>query len=89
MSAEYKVEFTGNAATELRKLDRASQKRIANAVRGLADEPRPSGVTKFTGYAHTYRIRVGGFRMIYDVLDDTLPIEIILVRNRKDAYKGI
>jgi mRNA interferase RelE/StbE len=89
VSAQYKVEFTGKAAKELRKLDRASQKRIANAVRGLADEPRPSGVTELTRYAHTYRIRVGDFRVIYDVFDDTLLIEIIRVRDRKDAYKGI
>ena len=89
MSAEYKVEFTGNAAKELRKLDRASQKRIAAAVRGLAQEPRPSGVTKLTGYAHPYRIRVGDSRVIYDVLDEKLLIEIIRVRDRKEAYKGI
>jgi mRNA interferase RelE/StbE len=89
VSTEYKVEFTGNAAKEFRKLDRASQKRIAAAVRGLADEPRPSGVTKLTGYAHTYRVRVGDFRVIYDVFDDILLVEIIRVRDRKDAYQGI
>jgi mRNA interferase RelE/StbE len=61
VSAEYKVEFTGNAAEELRELDRATQKRIAGAVRGLAEEPRPSGVTKLTGYAHTYRSASGTF----------------------------
>lgn len=89
MTAEYKVEFTGNAAKELRKLDRASQKRIATAVRGLKNEPRPSGVTKLTGYAHTYRIRVGDSRVIYDIFDDLLLIEIIRIRDRKDAYRGL
>ncbi len=86
MTAQYRVEFTGNAAKELRRLDHATQRRIATAVRGLATDPRPPGVTKLTGHSRTYRIRVGDFRVIYDIFDDVLVVEIIRVRNRKDAY---
>ena len=61
----------------------------AGDFRGFAEVPQPSGVIKLTGYTHTYRIRVGDFRVIYDVFDDTLLIEIIRVRDRKDVYRGI
>ena len=57
------------------------------AVEKLAKEPRPQGVRKLVGSDFTYRLRVGNYRIVYDVLDKKLIVEIIRVRHRKDAYK--
>lgn len=89
MTAEFSIQFTRNAGKELRELDRTAQRRIAGAIRGLSTEPRPPGATKLTGYAHAYRIRVGDVRVIYDVADELLVVEIIRIRNRKDAYRQL
>lgn len=86
---QYNVEFTGDAAKEFRKLDGTTQRRIASAIQGLRTNPRPSGVKKLVGYDTAYRIRVGDYRVIYEVLDDTLLVEIFRIRNRRDAYKGM
>ena len=57
------------------------------AVEKLAKEPRPQGVRKLVGSDFTYRLRVGNYRIVYDVLDKKLIVEIIRVRHCKDAYK--
>lgn len=88
-SRQYKVEFTSNAAKEFRKLDGTTQKRIAVVIKGLTTNPRPSGVKKLAGYDTAYRIRVGDHRVIYDVIDETLLVEVFRVRNRRDAYTGM
>lgn len=57
------------------------------AVEDLAMEPRPIGVRKITASQDTYRLRVGDYRIIYKIFDRQLIIEIIKVRDRKEAYK--
>lgn len=90
MSAQqYNVEFTGDAAKEFRKMDGSAQRRIAAAIQGLRANPRPSGVKKLVGYDTAYRIRVGDYCVIYEVLDDVLLVEVFRIRNRRDAYKGM
>ena len=51
--------------------------------------PRPSGVKKLVGHDTAYRIRVGDYRVIYEVLDDKLLVEVFRIRNRRDAYRGM
>ena len=85
---QYNVEFTGDAAKEFRKLDVTARKRVATAIQGLRTNPRPSGV-KMVGYDTAYRIRVGDYRVIYEVLDDKLLVEVFRICNRRDAYKGM
>ena len=77
--------FAKSAAKELRKIPKESQQRIVNALKGLQDDPRPSGVEKIRGYPAFLRIRIGDFRVIYHVLDDVALI-VLVVRDRKDAY---
>lgn len=60
--------------------------RLITAVHDLGTEPRPDGVKKLTASADTYRIRVGDYRIIYNIFDQQLVIEIIKVRDRKAAY---
>ncbi|MEI6862024.1 MAG: type II toxin-antitoxin system RelE/ParE family toxin [Verrucomicrobiota bacterium] len=57
------------------------------AVAQLAIEPFPHGSQKLAGSEHTYRIRIGDYRVIYEVLTELRRVEIQRVRHRKDVYR--
>jgi mRNA interferase RelE/StbE len=82
----YNIEWKHSAARELRKLPREAVLRILQAVEQLATEPYPHGVRKLVGSEHTYRIRVGDYRVVYNVVSSTLIIQIIRVGHRRDIY---
>ena len=84
--ASYSIEWKRAAAQELKKLPREVVERVLKAVEQLATEPYPSGVRKLVGAEHTYRIRVGDYRIIYSVMASALIIEIIRVGQRRDVY---
>ncbi|GAA4467558.1 hypothetical protein GCM10023093_23690 [Nemorincola caseinilytica] len=52
----------------------------------LADDPRPSGCKKLKGRSG-YRVRKGNYRVIYDVYDSVLVIDVIAIGDRKDIYE--
>ena len=83
----YRIEIKSSAAKELEKLPRQMVSRVVATIKGLAENPYPQGVRKLAGFEHTYRVRVGDYRILYDVLDKRLVVEIIRIRHRKDAYK--
>lgn len=63
------------------------QERIDEKVQALADEPRPSGTVKLKGYANEYRIRVGDYRIRYEIDDAKQTIQVLQCRHRKDVYR--
>ena len=72
---------------ELKALPKEIIQRIVQAVEDLAEDPFPFGVKKLLGTEHTYRVRVGDYRVIYHALTKTLVIEVIRVGHRKDVYE--
>ncbi|MCK6583855.1 MAG: type II toxin-antitoxin system RelE/ParE family toxin [Anaerolineales bacterium] len=70
---------------ELQKLSRPMIPRVVAAVSDLSNDPRPQGVKKLVGSEHSYRIRVGDYRVVYEIFENRLVIEIVRVRHRKDA----
>jgi len=83
----YTISLVSSAERDLRKVDRQVVPRIAAAIDALADEPRPRGCRKLAGSLHTYRIRVGDYRVIYRVDDGARAVVVQRVRHRKDAYQ--
>jgi len=79
--------FKKSAAKELKELPKKDQTLITTAIKALASNPHPQGHKKLIGDNITYRIRIGNYRVIYDLYDTRLYIEIIRVRHRKDAYR--
>lgn len=58
------------------------------AIQGLVAEPRPSGVKKLRDAAgDLYRIRIGDYRVIYEIDDAVIVVVIIRVRHRREAYR--
>lgn len=60
--------------------------RAAEKIRQLADQPRPSGVVKLKGFDHEYRIRVGDYRVRYEVDDENQIIRLVQCKHRRDVY---
>ena len=82
------IEWKKSALRELKHLDRQVVPRILDAINSLATDPLPSGVRQLRGSQRTYRLRVGDYRVIYELYESRLIIEIVRVRHRKDAYRG-
>lgn len=85
----YAVTLRPAARRSLRQLDKPVQKRIAEALRALADEPRPTGVKALTGAHGFLRIRVGDYRIIYTVDDDKLIILVLDLGHRSAIYRSL
>lgn len=82
----YQIEWKRSATKELKRLPKSIVLRILKAVEQLSTNPYPAGVRKLVGSEHTYRIREGSYRVIYNIVESTLVIEIIRVGHRKDVY---
>lgn len=85
--AVYKIEWKSSATKELRKLPKEIIEKVVTAVESLSLRPRPVGVKKLTASQNSYRIRINEYRVIYNIYDKNLVIEVIKVRDRKEAYK--
>ncbi len=83
----YEVKFTKGARKMFRKLSQELQDRIQTKIDDLAIEPRPNGVKKLKGEENSYRIRVGDYRVIYDIFDDVLLVSVVEVGHRSEVYK--
>jgi mRNA interferase RelE/StbE len=83
----YTISLASSVGSDLKKVDRQAVPRIIAAIDALAEEPRPTGCRKLAGSLHTYRIRIGDYRVIYSVDDGSRDIVIERVRHRKDAYR--
>ncbi|HEY4984744.1 MAG TPA: type II toxin-antitoxin system RelE/ParE family toxin [Verrucomicrobiae bacterium] len=65
----------------------STAERIVGTVEGLAENPFPHGVGKLSGSEHAYRVRLGDYRIVYEVVMESKLVEIQRVRHRKDVYR--
>jgi mRNA interferase RelE/StbE len=87
MPKRYAIRIAAAAARDLRKIPTTMRVRIARAIDGLAGDPFPPGVRKLQGEEHAHRIRVGDYRVIYDVLQEEVVVLVLRVGHRKDIYR--
>ncbi len=83
----YEIEFKPSAEKDFSKLERDAQKRILEKIKSLASDPRPRGVEKLSGHKNRWRIRVGRFRIIYQVFEDKLVILVLRIADRIEIYR--
>ena len=84
----YKVEILKGALKQLKKLSPELRERIQLKIDNLAIEPRPNGVLWLKAKDESYRIRVGDYRVIYDIYDDVLLVSVVEVDHRNKIYKN-
>jgi mRNA interferase RelE/StbE len=85
----YQILWPDSQRRALAKLPRDVQLRIEAKIGALTNNPRPSGCVKLAGHANLYRIRVGDYRIVYQIEDDRLIIIIVTVAHRHDVYRGL
>ena len=87
--ADYEVLFVRSARRELEALPDQLGERILAKIRLLARTPRPFGEKKLKGESDLWRIRVGDYRVLYEIQDDTKTVEISYIRHRRDVYRDL
>lgn len=82
----YLVQFTTAAARQVKTLPRLARDRVLEAIQDLAEEPRPRNSKKLSGEQTAWRIRVGAYRVIYDVADSELTVTVVRAAHRREVY---
>ena len=75
------------AERDLQSLPQAILKRIIPRIKALSDNPRPSGCHKLTGSRNDWRIRIGDYRVVYEVDDARKRVRIFRIRHRREVYR--
>ncbi len=85
----YAVSYRKSAQKDIKKLPTTIRKRVIHKITLLAKNPRPDGSVKLRGYDELHRIRIGVYRVVYEIHDDKLIIIIVSAEHRKDIYKNL
>lgn len=83
---KYTVLIERYALKQIMKLDKKAIPIIKSAIAALADNPRPHGYKKLKG-EEAYRIRIGDYRIIYEIDDNKIIVTVVSVGHRKNIYK--
>ncbi|MET3904620.1 type II toxin-antitoxin system RelE/ParE family toxin [Paenarthrobacter sp. 4246] len=78
--------FSSAAAKEIRKLDAPVRRKILLAIAELEQNPRPDGVRKLSAQSNSWRIRLGDYRVLYEIHDGELVIIIFRAAHRREVY---
>jgi mRNA interferase RelE/StbE len=86
----YRVDLVPSAQRELVDIPLRDRKRIDERILALASNPRPSGVKALQGQKGTYyRLRVGDYRIVYQVQDKALIVLVVKIGHRREVYRGL
>ena len=82
----YSISVLRRAQKELASLPREAYARVRDRLIALADDPRPAGCTKLSG-RDGWRLRVGDYRVLYDIDDAARSVTVLHVGHRSDVYR--
>lgn len=82
----YRIVIKKSAAKEIERIQKKDRIRIVEKIRSLSSDPRPSGSKKLSGQ-EKYRIRQGNYRILYQIIDDALVINVVKIGHRRNIYK--
>lgn len=85
----FRIEFTKSAAKALKAIPKTAHKRIAKKIESLAEDLPDPAKTKMKGDNPFHRVRVGDYRIIYEIQDEILLILILKIGHRKEVYRGL
>lgn len=88
---KYAFRWRERAVRQLKAIPQTAALTILRAMTPLGDDPRrpDASLKKLAGYENRYRLRVGDYRVIYDVTDDELVILVVGVGHRREIYRGL
>jgi mRNA interferase RelE/StbE len=84
----YTISVERRAAKFMRGLsDESLVRRLRQSIKGLAENPRPPGSIKLQGEEELYRIRIGDYRIVYQIRDAVLVVLVVQIGHRRDIYR--
>jgi mRNA interferase RelE/StbE len=83
----YQVSLRPSAERQRRQLDNQIRQRINEVLLVLEESPRPSSVMKLRGRTNQWRIRVGDYRIVYEIDDERRLVTILAIKHRREAYR--
>lgn len=86
--ARYELRVRPSVAKDLRGVPKADVKRLLERMEQLREDPRGPGCEKLSG-ADLYRVRQGAYRIVYEILDECVVVEVIRVGHRSEVYRGV
>jgi mRNA interferase RelE/StbE len=84
---KYELIVKPSAEREIDRLPRALQRRVVEALARIQQGPRGPGTVKLTGTKSTYRVRVGDWRIVYEIDDSAQTVFITMVAHRREVYR--
>ena len=83
----YEVLLESQAEKDLKGLEPELFDRVIREIRSLVQNPRPPGCRKLRGSRRDWRIRVGEYRVLYEIVDRSQVVRVLRVRHRREAYR--
>jgi len=85
----YRLAIKDSGRKRIARLPKPDQRRVMVAIADLADTPRPDDVRKIVGAENAYRIRVGDYHIVYEIIDRVLTVYVVRLGHRKDFYRNM
>lgn len=83
----YSVIISKSVQKQIKQLPQSTQKRVQDKLLALKMEPRPPGTLKLKGYETQYRLRVGDYRIRYEIDDENAVIRVLQCKHRREVYQ--
>ena len=83
----YEVYLERSAENDLKRLPTSIFHRIIPQIKTLTENPRPSGCRKIAGSKNDWRIRIGDYRIIYEIDEKAKAVRVMRVRHRREVYR--
>jgi mRNA interferase RelE/StbE len=83
----YEVLLERRAERDLKKLSQAMFYRVIPQIKDLSENPKPSGCRKITGSKNDWRIRIGDYRIIYEIDEKEKAVKVMRIKHRREVYK--
>ena len=83
----YEIQILPKATRQLKSLSIEVRQEVSRTIQSLANEPRPIGVKKLSGEKDIYRVRVGNYRVLYQIIDKVLVVVVVSVGHRREVYR--
>ncbi len=84
----HQIDVAPSALRQFRKLDTQARRKIQATIELLADEPRPPAAKMLVNVGGAWRVRVGDYRIVYDIEDCRLVILVLTVAHRRSPARG-
>lgn len=88
MNKVWRVQLSSDADITFRKLPADLRRRVLARLHDLESDPRPPGFRKLMGYDDLYRLKVGGWRIIYTIFEEEVIVVVVEITPRGDVYRN-